>query len=151
MTDQSDAKDIPVWDGNRDKLPEMWRLFFYKDKKYLPVKLHNHLFILDVEKEKFSISVEIRMVGAKSDFAVANTLIKAGMATIEEVADAYENKDGRLGKLILKFGDLLKKQSNKETCKFLKSKGITDQEFHKMCNVLAQAAIGTMIVDIFSS
>ena len=153
MTDQSDAKsveslEIPVWDGNREKLPETWKQFLYKDKKYLPVVLDGDFYIIDIEKEKPIKSMEIRMFGTGSDITIANVLIKAGIATIEEMASAYE--DGSVDTLIRKFGNLIKEQSTKETHEFLKSKGITSQEFYEVAQDMGSMAIGKLIADLLS-
>jgi len=152
MTDQSDAKvEIPVWDGNREALPEIHQVFLYKDKKYLAFKFHGYLSVIDLEKESFSFGMEIRMTGAESSVTFANVLIKAGTATSEEVANAFEGEDiNSFIALLRRFDDFLKKH-RQGALKLLKSKGVTVRELSQMHAILAKAVIGATIADLFLS
>ena len=133
-----ESLEIPVWDGNREKLPELWKMFIYK-KKYMLLKLNGVFVVLNTETGKGSKSMEVRMFGAASDILIANAIIKAGIATIDEMADAYENRT--VPSLVQKFGELLEKQSDKQTKKFLEAKGITDKEFSDITQCLALKAL----------
>lgn len=147
MSEQSSTGNIPVWDGNREKLPELNTLFLYKDRRYLSFKVKGNLRALDTEKEKYSPSMIIRMAGAKSDISIANILIKVEVATAEEVADIFANKDeGRLHALLEKFANLIKKLGPKKAVKIFKSKGVTDSELDEMHNTLFKAHLSSMIL-----
>ena len=143
MPGQSNINKIPEWNGDRENLPELFRTFMYKDRKYLAVLLRDGHVVFDTERRDFALGMGIRMDGGNSRSAVANLLLKSELTTIEEIAQIYDVDDQvKLYELIEKFGDMVERLGMEKAEKFLRSKGVTTPEILKTCQALAEVVTG---------
>jgi hypothetical protein len=140
--------NLPVWDGNREKFPELNTIFLYKDRKYLTSKIKGNLKVVDIEKEEYSIGMTIRLLGANSYSGTINVLIKSEVATIDEIADAMEDDKGdRMQAIFEKFTRWIRKIGPKKFEKFVNSKGVTVSELYEMANDMREASMRGMILE----
>jgi hypothetical protein len=144
---------IPVWDDKMNQLPYLNTPFLYMGKKYLPFYLKGKLTVLDIKRQRLSDAMSVRLVGPDSTSAIANTLIKAELATINEVASALENEEdhgfhGSLHLLIKRFSDLRDEMGTSGANDFLESKGVTEAERGVFYSAWNGVIIGQGLADL---
>lgn len=146
MTHNISLENLFVWNGNREKPPELYEKFMFQGKPYITIFLEGHPMVIDIETDDVSPYITILIAGANSGLAVIDVLIKAEIASVEEIAAAFNNEDGKQANaLIMKFLHEYQNFSSREDkMAFLKSKGISMSEILDMIDTLQNRAMASM-------